>query len=88
MTPFGEYCAFTKSLEYLGDRWSLLIVRNLALYGPQGFNAIADSLPGISRPVLVRRLRSDRSIVRSPPMSLRSLDRPPEFLRSAADRDI
>ncbi len=58
MTPFGEYCAFTKSLEYLGDRWSLLIVRNLALYGPQGFNAIADGLPGISRPVLVRRLRT------------------------------
>jgi DNA-binding HxlR family transcriptional regulator len=58
MTPFGEYCAFTKSLEYLGDRWSLLIVRNLALYGPQGFNALVDGLPGISRPVLVRRLRS------------------------------
>jgi DNA-binding HxlR family transcriptional regulator len=58
VNPFGEYCAFTKSLEYLGDRWSLLIVRNLALYGPQGFNAIADGLPGISRPVLVRRLRT------------------------------
>ena len=57
MTPFGEYCAFTKTLEHLGDRWSLLIVRNLALGGSQGFNAIADGLPGISRSVLARRLR-------------------------------
>ena len=56
--PFGEYCAFTKSLEHLGDRWSLLIVRNLAVLGPLGFNGIADSLPGISRSVLARRLRT------------------------------
>ena len=57
MIPFGEYCAFTKTLEHLGDRWSLLIVRNLAISGSQGFNALADGLPGISRSVLARRLR-------------------------------
>jgi DNA-binding HxlR family transcriptional regulator len=57
VVPFGEYCAFTKTLEHLGDRWSLLIVRNLAISGSQGFNALADGLPGISRSVLARRLR-------------------------------
>jgi DNA-binding HxlR family transcriptional regulator len=57
VVPFGEYCAFTKAVEHLGDRWSLLIVRDLALQGSLGFNAIADGLPGISRSVLARRLR-------------------------------
>ncbi len=54
----SEYCAFTKAVEYLGDRWSLLIVRELAQFGPQGFNALATGLPGrISRSVLRDRLR-------------------------------
>lgn len=53
-----EYCAFTKAVEHLGDRWSLLIVRELAMFGPQGFNTLASGLPGrISRSVLAERLR-------------------------------
>ena len=53
-----EYCAFTKAVEHLGDRWSLLIVRELAQFGPQGFNTLASGLPGrISRSVLTERLR-------------------------------
>lgn len=55
----NDYCAFTKAVENLGDRWSLLIVRELALFGPQGFNTLATGLPGhISRSVLARKLRS------------------------------
>src|SRR5215211_2200020 len=53
-----EYCAFTKAVEHLGDRWSLLIVRELAQFGPQGFNTLATGLPGrISRSVLAAKLR-------------------------------
>ena len=53
-----NYCAFTKAVERLGDRWSLLIVRELVLFGPQGFNALAHGLPGhISRSVLSDKLR-------------------------------
>ena len=53
-----EYCAFTKAVEHLGDRWSLLIVRELAMFGPQGFNTLATGLPGhISRSVLASTLR-------------------------------
>jgi DNA-binding HxlR family transcriptional regulator len=53
-----DYCAFTKAVEHLGDRWSLLIVRELAQFGPQGFNQLASGLPGsISRSVLAGRLR-------------------------------
>lgn len=53
-----EYCAFTKAVEHLGDRWSLLIVRELAQFGPQGFNTLAAGLPGhVSRSVLTDKLR-------------------------------
>ncbi|HEX7172595.1 MAG TPA: helix-turn-helix domain-containing protein [Candidatus Limnocylindria bacterium] len=52
-----EYCAFTKAVEHLGDRWSLLIVRELAQFGPQGFNTLATGLPGrVSRSVLAAKL--------------------------------
>jgi DNA-binding HxlR family transcriptional regulator len=54
----GDYCAFTKALERLGDRWSLLIVRELVFFGSQGFNTLAHGLPGhISRSVLSEKLR-------------------------------
>ena len=53
----GDYCAFTKAVEHLGDRWSLVIVRELTLHGTRGFNALADSMPGISRSVLAARLK-------------------------------
>lgn len=53
-----NYCAFTKAVERLGDRWSLLIVRELVLFGPQGFNSLANGLPGhVSRSVLSDKLR-------------------------------
>lgn len=52
------YCSFTKAIEHLGDRWSLLIVRQLGTFGPLGFNELTRSLPGrISRSVLTERLR-------------------------------
>jgi DNA-binding HxlR family transcriptional regulator len=54
----ANYCAYTKAVERLGDRWSLLIARELVLFGPQGFNTLAEGLPGhISRSVLADKLR-------------------------------
>lgn len=58
-----EYCSFTKAVEYLGDRWSLLILRELGMQGPLGFNALAASIPGhISRSILTDRLRKLREL--------------------------
>jgi DNA-binding HxlR family transcriptional regulator len=52
-----EYCSFTKAIEQLGDRWCLLIVRELGMRGPKGFSQLAADLPGrISRSVLTDRL--------------------------------
>jgi DNA-binding HxlR family transcriptional regulator len=52
----GQYCPVAKAAETLGDRWSLLLVREL-LYGVSGFNEFERNLPGISRSVLAERLR-------------------------------
>lgn len=74
MTPFGEYCPYAKAVEHLGDRWSLLIVKELAMHGSRGFNALADGLPGVSRSVLARRLRKLEQlglIVRDPSVGSR-----------------
>jgi DNA-binding HxlR family transcriptional regulator len=57
-SEFAGYCSFTKAIEHLGDRWVLLIVRELGVFGPLGFNELATALPGrISRSVLADRLR-------------------------------
>lgn len=71
-----EYCALTQAVEHLGDRWSLLIVRELALFGPQGFNTLATGLPGhVSRSVLTEKLRKLEEIgivARDPSVASRS----------------
>jgi DNA-binding HxlR family transcriptional regulator len=53
-----DYCALTKAVEHLADRWTLLIIVDLIRSGPRGFNALAAGVPGrISRSVLAERLR-------------------------------
>ena len=82
-----EYCAFTKAVEHLGDRWSFLIVRELAMFGPQGFNTLATGLPGhVSRSVLAAKLRKLEEIglvARDPSTASRSA---PYCLTPAGDQ--
>jgi DNA-binding HxlR family transcriptional regulator len=54
---YAQYCPIAKASEILGDRWTLLIVREM-LGGASGFNELQRGLPGISRSVLTDRLRS------------------------------
>ena len=56
MTKYGQYCPVARSVEILGDRWTLLIVRDL-LDGRDHFNDLERGLPGIPRAVLADRLR-------------------------------
>jgi DNA-binding HxlR family transcriptional regulator/putative sterol carrier protein len=51
-----QYCALARALDVAGDRWTLLIVRELRP-GPRRFTDLVDGLPGISRRVLTERLR-------------------------------
>ena len=56
MYLYGQYCPVARASEILADRWTLLIVREL-LAGVDHFNALDRGLPGISRALLVERLR-------------------------------
>lgn len=55
MGSYGQYCPITRALEVLGDRWTLLIVRDL-LVGAHRFNELARGLPRLSRGLLSKRL--------------------------------
>ena len=56
MTTYGQYCPVAQALEIVGDRWTLLIVRDM-LTGTAHFNDLIRGLPGLSRPLLAKRLR-------------------------------
>jgi DNA-binding HxlR family transcriptional regulator len=57
MRSYDEYCAIAKSLDVVGDRWTLLIVRELALRGPCRYTDVRNGLPGIASNLLAERLR-------------------------------
>ena len=52
---YDDACGTAFGLELLGERWSLLIVREL-FFGPRRFSDIRAELPGISAKVLTERL--------------------------------
>lgn len=54
---YQQYCGAARALDVVGDRWTLLIVRELLL-GPRRFTDLIDGLPGISRNLLTERLRN------------------------------
>lgn len=57
MRSYAQYCPVAKATEILGDRWTLLIMREM-LGGASGFNELQRGLPGISRSVLTDRMRA------------------------------
>ena len=52
---YDDACGTAMALELVGERWSLLIVREL-MFGPRRFNELKNGLPGISANVLTQRL--------------------------------
>lgn len=57
MRSYGQYCPLTKTLDVVGDRWSLLIVRELLSRGPCRYTDIRNGLPGVASNLLADRLR-------------------------------
>src|SRR5579884_2350481 len=57
MRSYGQYCAVAKALDVIGDRWTLLIVRELLLRGPCRYTDLQHGLPGIATNLLADRLR-------------------------------
>jgi DNA-binding HxlR family transcriptional regulator len=57
MRSYNHYCAIAKTLDVIGDRWNLLIVRELLLQGPCRYTDLHQGLPGIATNLLAERLR-------------------------------
>jgi len=56
MKSYGQFCSIARTLDLLGERWSLLIVREL-LCGSRRFGEIQRGVPRISRTMLSARVR-------------------------------
>jgi len=61
---YGQHCGLARALDRVGERWTLLIVREL-LVGPARYTDLRDGLPGMATNLLAQRLRAleDQGIV-------------------------
>ena len=57
MRTYNQYCAVAKALDVVGDRWTLLIVRELLLRGACRYTDLQHGLPGIATNLLGTRLK-------------------------------
>ena len=53
---YEQYCPMAHALDLVGDRWALLIVRDL-MHGPLRYTDLVERLPGIGTNILAARLR-------------------------------
>jgi len=67
---YGQYCGVTRGLELVGERWALLVVRDL-LVGPRRYGELAAGLPRIPSNILAARLKElqEAGIIRRAPRS-------------------
>jgi DNA-binding HxlR family transcriptional regulator len=76
---YDDPCGVARALDAVGERWALLVVREL-LHGPKRFSALSAALPGMSQNVLSQRLREleDAGVVArrtlGPPASARGYE--------------
>lgn len=56
---YGQFCALARALDHVGDRWTLLLVRELLL-GPARYGELSAALPGLATNLLAERLRQLR----------------------------
>lgn len=54
---YGQLCSVARALDVVGDRWTLLVVRELLIQGPLRFGELQRGLPGIATNLLTQRLR-------------------------------
>ncbi|GGL40657.1 winged helix-turn-helix transcriptional regulator [Planomonospora parontospora] len=54
---YGQYCGLASALDVVGERWTLLIIRELLL-GPRRYGELLAELPGIGTNLLAERLKS------------------------------
>lgn len=66
---YGQFCGLAAGLDIVGERWTLLIIRELLL-SPARFSEIAENLPGIGPNLLSERLRwlSEHELIDAAPV--------------------
>jgi DNA-binding HxlR family transcriptional regulator len=57
MRSYGQYCSVARALDVVGDRWTLLVVRELLARGAVRYTDLRSGLPGIATNLLADRLR-------------------------------
>ncbi|MFQ4142514.1 helix-turn-helix domain-containing protein [Chlorogloeopsis sp. ULAP02] len=53
-----SYCPIASTLDLIGDRWTLLVIRDMMFFGKQRFEEFLESPEGISTNILANRLKS------------------------------
>ena len=51
-------CPVARTLDLIGERWTILLLRDLLLQGPRRFQHFQESLPGVAPNILSARLKS------------------------------
>jgi DNA-binding HxlR family transcriptional regulator len=57
MRSYGQYCGIAKALDVIGDRWTILIIRELLIRGALRYTDLKNGLPGIATNLLSDRIR-------------------------------
>ena len=71
---YEQYCPMAHALDLVGDRWALLVVREL-MHGPKRYTDLVDHLHGIGTNILAARLRDLEATASSPGAPCRHLRR-------------
>ena len=58
LKSYDQFCPVARALDLVGDRWTLLILRDIALFGPRRFSDFKASLNGIPPTLLSDRLKT------------------------------
>jgi DNA-binding HxlR family transcriptional regulator len=56
-STYGQKCPVARALDVIGEKWSLLILRDLRRFGPMRFQDFERSLPGVAPNTLSARLK-------------------------------
>ena len=80
---YAQYCPIVRAVEVLGDRWTLLILREM-ITGTRRFNDLSRGLPGLSRALLSRRLRE----LEAAGLVIKATEGEPGYELTAAGRDL
>lgn len=92
MKRYKQFCFVARALDVVGDRWALLVVRELLL-GPRRYSDLLEGLPGIGTNVLSTRLRelhaagvvAHRRLPKPTPATVYELTEDGRNLRSVVD---